>query len=195
MKKRVGIFGGTFDPVHTGHVALARSFLESRLIDRLLVTLTPEAPHKQGREKTSYDDRLAMLNLAFEEIENAEVSTLEQRLPSPSYTLQTLEYLQNSHPETVFYLCMGEDSLVQFHKWYKYKEILKRTDLIVAERPGYDWRETSDEIRESVILIEHRPVEVSATEIRSEIQEKSSVESQQVPEGVQRYIREKGLYR
>lgn len=197
MKKRVGIFGGTFDPVHTGHVALARSFLDSGLIDRLLVTLTPEAPHKQGKDKTSFDDRLAMLNLAFDEIEHAEVSTLEQRLPSPSYTLQTIKHLQETHPDTLFYLCMGEDSLVQFHKWYKYKEILKRADLIVAERPDYDYREVSDEILESVIMVDHNPVEASSTDVRQELQAGSygTGNETEVPEAVRKYIDEKGLYR
>lgn len=196
-KKRVGIFGGTFDPVHTGHVALAHSFLNSGLIDSLLVTLTPDAPHKQGQDKTSFDDRLAMLSLAFGEIENAEVSTLERKLPSPSYTLQTLEYLQNSRPDTLFYLCMGEDSLVQFHKWYKYKEILKRTDLIVAERPGYHRDSVSDEILESVIIVDHHPVNASSTKVRQGLQEQSHSFDKEtdLPERVRRYIDEKGLYR
>ena len=196
-KKRVGIFGGTFDPVHAGHVALAQSFLDSGLIDSLLVTLTPDAPHKQGQDKTSFDDRLAMLSLAFGEIDNAEVSTLERKLPSPSYTLQTLEYLQNSYPDTVFYLCMGEDSLVQFHKWYKYKEILKRTDLIVAERPGYNRDSVSDEILESAIIVDHEPVKASSTDVRQGLQEGlyGTDKETEVPESVQKYIDEKELYR
>lgn len=197
MEKVTGIFGGSFDPVHSGHLALARSFLSSGLIRNLLVLLTPEAPHKQGDEKTSYEDRLAMLNLAFYDIENAEISTLEQKLPSPSYSLQTLEYLQNSHPDTLFYLCMGEDSLVQFHKWYKYKEILKRTDLIVAERPGYEYLEVSDEILGSVIMVDHNPVDASSTEVRQGLQAGSygTDNEMEVPEAVRKYIDEKGLYR
>ena len=196
-KKRVGIFGGTFDPVHTGHVALARSFLNSELIDTLLVTLTPEAPHKQGQDKTSFDDRLAMLNLAFGEIENAEVSTLEKQLPSPSYSLQTIKYLQNSHPNTLFYLCMGEDSLVHFHKWHRHREILKLVDLIVAERPGYDRHSVSDDILESVIMVDHHPVDASSTRVRQGLQEQSHGIDKEtdLPDRVRRYIDEKGLYR
>jgi len=196
-KKRVGIFGGTFDPVHAGHVALTHSFLNSRLIDSLLVLLTPEAPHKQGQDKTSFDDRLAMLHLALDEIENVNLSTIEQQLPSPSFTLQTIEYLQNTYPNTLFYLCMGEDSLVHFHKWHKYREILKRVDLIVAERPGYNRHSVSTEILESVIIVDHQPVKVSSTNVRLGLQEGlyGIDKETEVPESVRRYIDEKGLYR
>jgi len=197
MKKRTGIFGGSFDPVHSGHVSLAKSFLDSGLIDRLLVTLTPEAPHKQGQDKTSYNDRLAMLKLAFEEIENAEVSTLEHHLSSPSYTLQTIEYLQEAHPTILYYLCMGEDSLVHFHNWHRYRDILKRVDLIVAERPGYDRQNVSDEILESVIMVDHHPVDTSSTVVRKSLRKQSHSFDKEtdLPERVRRYIDEKGLYR
>ncbi len=196
MEKRTGIFGGSFDPVHTGHISLARSFLSSGLIQRLLILLTPDPPHKKAENKTDYEDRLAMLRIAFQNFEKIEISTLERQLPSPSYTLQTIEYLQQTNPDTLFYLCIGEDSLVQFHEWYKYKEILKRVDLIVAERPGYDWKSAFDEIRESAILIDHQPVDVSSTEVREEMQKNSSesIEKNRLPEGVQRYIEEKELY-
>lgn len=195
--KKVGIFGGSFDPVHIGHVHLAQSFLASGLIHKLLVLLTPAPPHKQGREITPYADRLAMLNLAFKDFEDVEISTIEQQLPSPSYSLQTLEYLQNTHPGTLFYLCMGEDSLVQFHKWYKYREILNRSDLIVAERPGYDRSSVSDEILESAIIVDHQPVDASSTEVRKSLEWQSNLneDERQLPDSVRKYIDEKGLYR
>lgn len=197
MKDRVGIFGGSFDPVHNGHVQLAKSFLSSGLIHKLLVLLTPAPPHKQDQEKTSYDDRLAMLKLAYQDFENVEVSTLEQRLPSPSYTLQTIDHLQIKHSDTLFYLCMGEDSLVHFHEWYKYREILKSIDLIVAERPGYDRSSVSDDILESVIFVDHQPVDASSTEVRQAFNnsEKEYTPGLKVPEPVQKYIEDKGLYR
>jgi nicotinate-nucleotide adenylyltransferase len=196
MKKRTGIFGGSFDPVHSGHIALAHSFLDSGLIHNLLVLLTPEAPHKQGRNKTPYKNRLAMLKLAFEGVENVEISTLETQLPEPSFTLQTIEYLQKNHPGTLFYLCMGEDSLVHFHQWHKFREILKRVDLIVAERPGYDYRCVSEEILESVIMVDHRPVDASSTDVREQLERESfGIKKEiQLPEPVWQYIEKKGLY-
>lgn len=197
MKKRVGIFGGSFDPVHLGHISLARSFLSSGLIHSLLVLLTPAPPHKQNRDKTPYEDRLAMLNLAFQDFDDVKISTIEKQLPAPSYTLQTIKYLQNRDSDTLFYLCMGEDSLVQFHEWYKYREILNRVALIVAERPGYDRNSVSDEILESTIFIDHQPVEASSTEVRQAL-ESGTFENEkglQLPDRVRKYIEEKGLYR
>src|SRR5690625_6428477 len=78
-----------------------------------------------------------MLRLAFNGVHNVIVSDLETTLPQPSYTLQTVDYLTQANPDTLFYLCIGQDSLSAFHTWYKYEEILAKTDLLVAERPGY----------------------------------------------------------
>ena len=197
MDKRTGIFGGSFDPVHTGHVSLAKSFLESGLIHHLLILLTPDPPHKQSEIRAGYEDRLAMLKIAFREFENVEISTLEQQLPTPSYTLQTIEYLQDLYPENLFYLCIGEDSLVNFHQWHRYLEILKRLDLIVAERPGYDSQNVSEEIMESVIMVDHHPVEASSTEIRQHVKKNGGtlLDNAHIPPAVHRYIDEKGLYR
>lgn len=198
MDKRTGIFGGSFDPVHSGHVALARSFLRSGLIHKLLILLTPNPPHKQDQNKTAYEDRLAMLRIAFKEFDDGdiEISTLERDLPSPSYTLQTIEYLQETYPDTLLYLCMGEDSLVEFHHWYRYEEILKLVDLIVAERPGYDRESVSDKIMEHALIVDHEPVDASSTQVRQGYQEQSNDFDKEtdLPEGVRRYIDENGLY-
>jgi len=198
MKTRTGIFGGSFDPVHAGHLALARSFLNSGLINHLLVLLTPDPPHKQSRKGTSYDDRLEMLRIAVDGFSDdvITISTIECDLPRPSYTLQTIDYLQEHNLNTLFYLCMGEDSLVNFHKWFRYKDIMERVNLIVAERPGYDRDSVSDEILESVIMVDHEPVDASSTNVRKKYGEKENgLDSDaRLPEGVRKYIEENGLY-
>lgn len=109
-----------------------------------------------------------MLKLAFRETEHVEISDLEKDLPRPSYTLQTIEHLQKEYPEDLFYLCLGEDSLRDFHKWHKYKTILEKVDLIVAKRPGIDSGDVGPEILEKVIFVDHEPVSVSSTSIRKE---------------------------
>lgn len=147
MTKRTGIFGGSFDPVHFGHLRLARSFLNSGLIDNLLILLTPDPPHKQGVKKSLYHHRLEMLKIAFQNKKNVTISDLEKKLPQPSYSLQTVDHLQAKHPNTQFYLCMGEDSLQHFSTWFKYKEILNKIDLLIAERPGYNAENISEEIK------------------------------------------------
>lgn len=192
MKERIGIFGGSFDPVHNGHKSVVESCLNSNLIDKMLVLLTPNPPHKQDTDQISYKHRLQMLKIAFWEDKNVEVSDLEKKLESPSYTLQTICYLQENHPENVYFYCMGEDSIVNFHNWYRYEEILERVPLLVAERPGWDRKDIASNILERTIFIEHNPVNISSTDIRLK---KSGKElGQSVPIQVIDYIREHKLY-
>jgi nicotinate-nucleotide adenylyltransferase len=188
--KRVGLFGGTFDPVHKGHVAVARSFLESGAIDELWVLLTPHPPHKQAREKTGYDDRYRMLTLAFQHLDDISISTIENELSPPSYTVKTIRHLQEKHPETKFYLCIGQDSLRHFHEWYRVEEILDRVNLLVAERPGVDSRNVDPQILEHVMFIQHEPVEASSTRVRKA----NGFKPEDLPQPVADYIEKKGLY-
>ncbi len=123
-KQSVGLLGGSFDPVHNGHLSIARSFVESSYISYLWLLLTPESPHKTQQEFTDYDLRFEMLSRAFKDDDNIVVSDVEKRLPPPYYTLQTLQHVTAQHPDKKFYLCMGEDSLVHFHTWHKWHNIL-----------------------------------------------------------------------
>lgn len=191
MKKRIGIFGGTFDPVHNGHVQIARSFLNSGLIRELLILLTPSPPHKEGAEQTNYSHRFNMLKLAFKEVEGAHVSDLEQKLPKPSFTFQTVRHLQQRYPDHLFYLCIGEDSLRDFHTWYKYSELIKKLYLIVAKRPGIDTSGVDPQILEQTIFIRHEPVMASSTSIR----ESNGDRQDDLPHTVTDYIKKNNLYR
>lgn len=191
MKKRVGILGGSFDPVHRGHVRIAGSFLKSGLIDELLVLLAPDPPHKKNQKKTDFSDRFEMLKLAFEKMENITVSDLEKKLPGPSYTIQTIEYLQKVNFNTLFYLCLGQDSLQNFHKWHRYKDILNKVDLLVAERPGFGDSGVDPEILEHVIFVEHKPYAASSTSIRLS----DGKGKELLPDSVAAYIEKNNLYR
>lgn len=164
--------------------------MNSGLIDDLLVLLTPDPPHKKTSDRTAYHHRLEMLGLAFNGINNVTVSDLETSLPQPSYTLQTVGYLTRVYPDTLFYLCIGQDSLSAFHTWYKYEEILEKTDLLVAERPGYPTDQFSETIRESIIFVEHEPVDISSTRIRN----RTDAISYNTPQVVIDYILENQLY-
>src|SRR5690554_3641750 len=107
---RIGLLGGTFNPVHNGHIAIAKAFLGSGEIDKLWVLLTSFPPHKKGDEFVSYELRHKMLKAAFSGLNNISVSTIEQTLPKPNYTIHTVRHLKEKYPEFSFLFCMGEDS-------------------------------------------------------------------------------------
>lgn len=192
MEKRVGIFGGSFDPVHNGHIRIVQSFLKSGLVDEILVLLTPDPPHKKQENQAPFSHRMEMLKRAFAGQKQVQVSDLETKLPAPSYTLQTIEYLQEKFPETTWFLCMGEDSLATFKDWHRYDEILNKLTLLVAERPGIEISNVSPEILEKTAFVKHEPVNISSSGIRGEGNADSSPS---IPEPVADYIRQHRLYK
>ncbi|MEX0770331.1 MAG: nicotinate (nicotinamide) nucleotide adenylyltransferase [Balneolaceae bacterium] len=195
MKKRIGVLGGSFDPVHDGHVSIARSFLKCNLIHRLLIIPASSPPHKPGELSASFSHRFEMLKLAFKNDEKVTVSEIENRLPDPSYTLRTIHSLQQTHPDTLFYLCMGGDSLAGFDTWYEYREILKRVFLLVAERPDEDPLQVKEAIREKAVFTEHQPLRISSSSIRKKrMKHPELLETQRVPGSVAKYISKHHLY-
>jgi nicotinate-nucleotide adenylyltransferase len=191
LSARIGIYGGSFDPVHNGHVFAVHSFLNSGLIDEVWVLLTPYPPHKTDQSKTGYQHRFEMLKLAFEAVDNVHIKTVENELPSPSYTLQTLEHLEKTHPSHTFFLCLGEDSIQHFHTWHRYRDILKKCTIIVVERPGFNSSDVDKSILEKSIFIDHYPVDISSSQIR----ENKNGEESKVPQSVAGYIEKHQLYR
>lgn len=186
--------GGTFDPVHRGHVSIAMSFIDSPYIDELWIVLTPQPPHKPEANITGYRHRLNMLKLVFSDWENVRISEVERKLPEPSYTLQTLRHLHNTYRDRTFYLCIGSDSLVEFKTWHRWKEILEYCDLLVAGRPGEEPGELNNALRKKSHYISHEPVDISSTQIRNRLSEGKLVDEQVVPAGVLKYIAEHKLY-
>jgi nicotinate-nucleotide adenylyltransferase len=190
LGNRVGIFGGSFDPVHSGHVEAVNSFISSGLLNEIWVMLTPDPPHKKGKSKAPYTDRLAMLKLAFEEMDSVVVSTYEKDLPAPSYTLQTLKHLGEQYPDNTFFLCLGGDSVSHFHEWYRFEEILDICSLIAVQRPGSDPEHADPRVLEKTIFVEHTPLDISSTGVRSA----NSAMGHHLPESVEHYINKHNLY-
>jgi nicotinate-nucleotide adenylyltransferase len=189
LGKRIGILGGTFDPVHIGHIKIVESFLDSNLIDEVQILVAPDPPHKTNRKITPFHHRFEMAVIAFSDFENVIVSDLENQLPKPSYTVQTIEYLQKQHSRDTFFLCMGEDNVQIFDQWYKSREILDLVTLIVAQRPGFGIDGVSSEILEKTIFVEHAPVDISSTDYRN------AERKEMIPDHVLKYIRRHKLYR
>ncbi len=194
MKKRIGLLGGTFDPVHNGHCKIARSFVSSGYIDELWILLTPYPPHKQEVNYVDYDIRLKMLKAAFGHDEKIQISTLENELPKPSYTINTILKLKEAYPDTLFYFCLGEDSLEHFHKWKYYDRILDEVKLLAAQRPGSTHKNVDSLVSERSLFIEHEPLRISSSEVRDKISSGESIEDC-VPGSVLDIIEEEGVYK
>jgi len=193
-EKGIGLLGGTFDPVHNGHLAIAQSFLESGYLSELWLLLTPNPPHKTDQKLSDYDLRLEMLKAAFQDVEGVMVSDIEQQLPKPSYTIQTLRHLADKYPTEKFYLCIGEDSLREFKQWKNWKSILDYCELLVARRPESNALELDPVISQQTHFVDHDAVDISSTRIRRSVAKGKDV-SPLVPSEVDHLIQHFNLYK
>lgn len=132
---KIGIFGGTFDPVHEGHVSLADFILEQDIIDRILFLPAACPPHK-SQAKAPFSSRVAMLETAIAGKSAMTVSTLESRRKGPSFTVDSLRLLQEEFPASRLFFLLGADSLLELHLWYRFFEIFTLAQLIVVARSG-----------------------------------------------------------
>lgn len=193
---KIGIYGGAFDPVHIGHIRLARQAAAELKLDKLLIIPTSVSPHKENAQ-TSYDDRFRMLELAFAQDKKFEISDIEKHISGKSFTINTVRALREIYPsDAVFYLIIGADMLFSFKKWYRYEALLGECKVVAAarEEDSYvDMLEFANEVGRIKVL--NLPVtEVSSTEIREKLSKNEDVSSL-VPQEVIDYINEKGLYR
>ncbi len=188
-KIRTAIFGGSFDPVHSGHVALARAVRDAGLADEVWFLVTPLNPHKQGNNLTDEEERLAMVRLAIADEQGIKASDFEFHLPRPSYTINTLDALQAAFPSRDFLLLMGADNWQKIDRWYKGDEIVSRFGIIVYPRGG----EAAPALPANVQWL-HAPLyDISSTEIRRALSAEEDISQWLHPE-VEKFIKEKKLY-
>lgn len=189
--ERFGVFGGTFDPPHVGHLALAEWAAERLRLDRVLFVPAGSPPHKRGARLSSPKARLAMTRLAVRGNRRFAVSTLEVASPGPSYTVETLRRLRERRPGARWFLLIGADSLDEFHTWLEPETILSLATLAVAARPGAPSPRRGGR---RVVWLENPVLEVSSTLIRARARDGRSLRYL-VPEGVARYVARHRLYR
>lgn len=132
----IGLFGGSFNPIHNGHVRLAKSLLQEAALDEVWFLVSPQNPFKQDQQLLDDDKRLQLVRLALKEEPQLMASDFEFHLPKPSYTWNTLQALEQEYPERKFTLLIGGDNWEAFDKWYRYEDILKRYPIIVYPREG-----------------------------------------------------------
>jgi len=198
---RIGIFGGTFDPVHLGHLIVAERCREDAGLDEVWFLPSYQPPHKADRPVTRFDHRAEMLTLATTGQPLFRVDPVEKALPPPSYTAETLAVLRARHPDDEFELVVGGDVLPDLPKWYQPDRVLSQAGLVVVPRPGAPvW--TADDLAAALGLppaavrmraVDCPLVDIASREIRRRVAAGRSIRFL-VPRGVEEYIREKKLY-
>lgn len=190
---RIGIYGGSFNPIHKGHTELAASIVQQGLVDELWLLVSPLNPLKQGETSdiAEYEHRLSMARLATEDIEGVKVSDFEKNLPLPSYTITTLGELHKAYPEHDFVLVIGADNWERFPRWYHAQEIIDTYSILIYRRPGCEMDETL--LPPSVQVVDTPLYDISSTEIRESVK-KGRMLLKWVDRKVATYIRVHHLY-
>jgi len=187
----IGILGGTFNPIHIGHLILAEEALSKLKLDKVILIPTYLPPHKDVEGKIKPKDRLKMVELAVEDNPAFECSSLEIDSRKMSYSIDTLKSLKNKYGEdNQLYMITGSDLLKDLFSWKDVNEIFKMSKFIVANRPGYPVEDVPDGVETVVIT----PIEVSSEDIRRRLKEGRSIRYL-VPEKVRQYIIARGLYK
>ena len=191
---KIGIFGGSFNPIHSGHAIIAHHIVTSGAVDRLWLMVSPVNPMKVDHERQVADtDRLRMAEMVTRPMENVETSAFEFTMPKPSYTIDTLNALQAKFPDDEFYLVIGADNWQVFDRWRNSEEILAKYHLLIYPRLGYDVV-IPEELRDRVALVDAPIIELSSTAVRERLAKGLSVRYY-VPDEVLGYLERKGLYR
>jgi nicotinate-nucleotide adenylyltransferase len=190
--KNIGLFFGSFNPIHNGHMAIANYMIEYTNIKELWFVISPHNPLKEKASLLHQNDRYQMVVEAIEAEPRFRASTVEFNLPQPSYTINTLVHLQEKYPKNKFSLILGEDNLVTFHKWKNHERILEQCELLVYPRPNC--AKTEFHNHPKVKITAAPQVEISSTFIRQAIKENKNVQYF-VPEKVWKYMMDMGYYR
>ncbi len=190
IMKKTGIFGGSFNPIHNGHISLACQLREKAGLDEVWLMVSPQNPLKRSADLLDDGKRLEMARLALQGIEGIMPCDYEMHLPTPSYTWNTLQALSEDYPDREFVLLMGGDNWALFDKWYHHEDILSHYHIVVYPRKGtgvlgYEGA--------GVTFVNCDLIDISSTEIRNRIKAGKSIR-RMVPKAVDEYIRREGLY-
>ncbi len=199
---RQGIFGGTFDPIHLGHLILAEQCREQARLDQVLFVPAARPPHKQHQALTPFEKRVDMLRLAVSGQPAFRVEDLEKDRPGPSYTADTLRILKERQPANELFLILGADSLNDLPGWYEPRDVIELATLLIVARPGWEmppltavWQALGRDGAEPVrIEIVHCPlIDISSRDLRQRVAAGQTIRYM-VPRAVEAYVQDKKLY-
>ena len=185
-----GIYGGSFNPIHLGHVCLAKALADSGLVEEMWLLVSPQNPFKVDEHLLDDEKRLHLARLAVRGVPGVEVCDREFSLPRPSYMYNTLSALSQEHPDREFVLVIGADNWERFPNWYRSQDILSGYRIIVYPRPGYELQD----VPEGITIADTPLLDISSTEIRRRIASDSDYNGEGLSPIVWREIKRKGLY-
>lgn len=194
-KKRIGLFGGTFNPIHCGHVKAAESVQNIFSFDRILFIPSYLPPHKESGDVASAAHRLKMVELALASFDRFFPSSVEIDARGTSYSILTLNKIKEMFPQTEAFFLLGIDAFLEIETWKDYKDVLEQCSFVVMSRPGFRLSEAKDILTEKykIYLLSINTLDISSSEVRERIRKNQSIEGL-VPENVENYIKEKRLY-
>ena len=191
MTKVIGIFGGSFNPVHNGHIMLAQYLAQHSHLDEVWLTLSPQNPLKISNSLLDDNHRLAMLNLAIERYPLLKVCDIELEMPRPSYTINTLDELSRRYPDYRFNIVIGGDNWNIIDRWKDYQRIINEYGVVIYPRPGYELSSTN---YSNVVVVDAPLADISSTEIREAFANGKEARHL-IPQKVAEYIIKHDLYK
>lgn len=191
---KIGLYFGSFNPIHIGHLIIANQLVEHSDLDQIWFVVTPHNPFKKKSTLLDNFQRLEMVYLATKDYSKLKESNIEFNLPQPNYTINTLTYLQEKNPEHDFSLIMGEDNLKSFHKWKNYEVILEHHNIYVYPRISKGIIDTQFTEHKKIHKVDAPIMEISSTLIRNAIKDGKNVKPL-LPENVWEYLDEMNFYK
>lgn len=190
--KKIGLYFGSFNPIHNGHLILANYIVQNAGLDELWFVVSRRNPLKSGKGLLDDRKRFALVQMAIEDNPLLKACDIEFYLPTPSYTVNTLAYLSDKHPDKEFHIIMGQDNIVTFNKWKNYETILEYYSIIVYPRPNTPHSDFLN--HPNVSMVEAPQVEISSSLIRENIKQNKSVQYL-LPDNVRQEIEKSNYYR
>ena len=187
----IGLFFGSFNPIHTGHMIIANHIVEHAGIDKLWFVVSPHNPLKDSHSLLNEYDRLHLVKIAIDDNPKFRASNIEFSLLKPSYTIDTLTYLEEKFPLEKFSIIMGSDSFQNIHRWKNYEQLVKNHPIIIYNRPGFEIEETHGA---RLTIVDAPLLNISSTFIRSQVKQGKSIRYL-VPDPVHNYIADSNYFK
>jgi len=192
INKKIGLFFGTFDPIHNGHIEVAKYIVDNCFSDEVWLIITPQNPEKKFIKISNFDQRFKMTQIATNKINKVKPSKAEQGLPIPNYTIDTLEYISEKFKNYEFSLVIGQDNFEKFTNWKSHEKIIENYKILIYPRLGSDKKAEIGKLK-NVIYLKGATVDISSSEVREKIKNRN-LEMDYLNKDVLNFIIENNLY-